>query len=107
MNYCNCSIPNSTPRHNILDKSPAQRLQGHIPLLPQSHSMSCNVDLILPFGIKKFNFFIFQRDLFLIILFFELKRFMKKNIRRKTQGDQKKTFSEVSYKWLDRRMDLP
>jgi len=21
MNYCNCSIPNSTPRHNILDKS--------------------------------------------------------------------------------------
>jgi len=34
---------------------------------------------------------------FLIILFFELERFIKKNLSRRTQADQKKTFSEVSF----------
>jgi len=34
---------------------------------------------------------------FLIILFFELERVMKKNLSRRTQADQKKTFSEVSF----------
>jgi len=39
---------------------------------------------------------------FLIILFFELERVMKKNLSRRTQADQKKTFSEVSEKNIDR-----